>query len=86
LYQTVYDKTVTGSASTLYENCDRVSEKNLVEGDLVFFKINGDKISHVGVYLQNRHFVHASSHKGVIISSLDETYYKKYFYKGGKLK
>ncbi len=86
LYSKIYNKTISGSAASLFEGCKVVSEKNLEEGDLVFFKINSDKISHVGVYLKNRHFVHASVHKGVIISSLDEDYYKKYFFKGGKVK
>lgn len=86
LYQEVYKKTIAGSASSICSASESVSEKNLEEGDLVFFKINSDKVSHVGVYLRNRHFVHASTHKGVIISSLDETYYKKYFFRGGKVK
>ncbi len=82
----VYKKTVGGPASSIFESCEVVSQKNLKEGDLVFFKINSDKISHVGVYLKNNHFVHASTHKGVMINSLDEAYYKKYFYKGGRIK
>lgn len=86
LYDQVYKKKISGSASSIFGQCDAVNENKLEEGDLVFFKINGDKISHVGVFLQNKRFVHASTHKGVIISSLDEAYYHKYFYKGGKLK
>ena len=86
LYAQVYKKTISGSSSSLFSQCNPVSEKNLEEGNLVFFKINSDKVSHVGVYLKNHRFVHASTHKGVIISSLEEDYYKKYFYKGGKMK
>ncbi|HEU4717688.1 MAG TPA: NlpC/P60 family protein [Bacteroidia bacterium] len=86
LYSEVYGKTISGSAASLNDQCEEVKEKNLAEGDLVFFKIGSDKVSHVGVYLQNRHFVHASTHKGVMISSLDEAYYQKYFFRGGKLK
>jgi murein DD-endopeptidase / murein LD-carboxypeptidase len=86
LYRDVYSKPIAGSAASLYKLCDDLNEKNLNEGDLVFFKINSEKISHVGVYLRNRRFVHASTHKGVVISSLDEAYYKKYFFKGGKVK
>jgi hypothetical protein len=82
----VYNKTIGGPATAIFASCDVVSEKNLQEGDLVFFKINSDKVSHVGVYLKNRRFVHASTHKGVMINSLDEEYYKKYFYKGGRIK
>ncbi|MBI3511480.1 MAG: C40 family peptidase [Bacteroidetes bacterium] len=86
LYSNVYKKTISGSAASLNDACEKVSEKNLKEGDLIFFKINSKTVSHVGVYLQNRHFVHASSHHGVIINSLDEAYYTKYFFRGGRLK
>ncbi len=86
LYAQVYKKTIAGSAASLYKACNAVNEKKLEEGDLVFFKINSDKITHVGIYLRNRHFAHASTKKGVIINSLDEAYYKKYFFKGGKVK
>lgn len=86
LYSTVYDRSLTGSSSSIWKLCDPVDNSKLQEGDLVFFKIGSDKISHVGVYLQNRRFVHASVKKGVMISSLDETYYKNYYYKGGRIK
>lgn len=82
----VFNKTVGGPSTAIFKSCNVISEKNLEEGDLVFFKINSDKISHVGVYLKNRRFVHASTHKGVIINSLDEAYYSKYFYKAGRIK
>ncbi len=82
----VFQKTVSGPSTAIFQSCNVISEKNLQEGDLVFFKINSDKISHVGVYLKNRRFVHASTHKGVMINSLDEAYYSKYFFKAGRIK
>ena len=45
----------------------------LRKGDLVFFRRN----SHVGVYLGNNQFMHASTSQGVTISSLDEDYWAK---------
>jgi lipoprotein Spr len=48
-------------------------------GDLVFFKIGKKKISHVGIYLRNNDFIHVSKSEGVIISSLNDTYYRHYF-------
>jgi lipoprotein Spr len=86
LYSSVYKKTISGTSSSLYEQCKTVSKKELEEGDLVFFKIDGDKISHIGVYLQNNKFVHATTKKGVMIDDLDEAYYRKYYYKAGRLK
>lgn len=58
--------------------------RDLEEGDLVFFKIHSRIISHVGVYLSNGYFVQASSH-GVMISSLEERYWKRYFFAGGRI-
>jgi lipoprotein Spr len=61
-----------------------VRKDELQEGDLVFFKIHSRSISHVGIYLGNNKFAHASS-RGVAINSLDDGYYSRYFYKGGRL-
>jgi cell wall-associated NlpC family hydrolase len=54
------------------------SQDELKFGDLVFFKTRRRaRVSHVGIYLGERLFAHASTSRGVIVSSLDETYYKK---------
>lgn len=86
LYKEVYGKNFLGPAAALYNASKEVKEDELEEGDLVFFKINSEKVSHVGVYLQNSRFVHASTKKGIIISNLNEPYYRKYFFKGGRPK
>ena len=52
---------------------ERVRKRNLQPGDLVFFHL--DKSRHVGVYLGERRFVHASSSHGVMTSSLTESYW-----------
>lgn len=51
-----------------------VNAKRLAVGDLLFFKPDRNN-NHVGVYLGNQRFVHASSSKGVTISSLDNVYW-----------
>jgi hypothetical protein len=65
-----------------------VQKEELKPGDLVFFATSrrAKGVNHVGVYLGNRHFVHASCSNGVIISSLDEAYYRRTWVKGGKVK
>jgi murein DD-endopeptidase / murein LD-carboxypeptidase len=85
IYKDVYGKKVGGTAVDLEKMSDDVKESKLRQGDLVFFKIESTKVSHVGMYIANNHFVHASVKKGVIINSLDDKYYKKYFYKGGRI-
>ncbi|MGD0710496.1 MAG: C40 family peptidase [Bacteroidales bacterium] len=86
LYKDVYNLNLYRTAFDLTKNCDSVNKKDLKTGDLIFFKINSDKISHVGIYINDGKFIHASSAKGVIISDLNEAYYKKYFFSAGRLK
>ncbi len=86
LCKTVYNKTVEVPATKIYSACKPIPKDEIQEGDLVFFKIESEKISHVGVYLQNNKFIHASTKKGVIINDLNEAYYKKYFYKAARIK
>lgn len=74
-----------GNSADLYAQSRRLSRRELQYGDLVFFKINRKSVSHVGVYLENDRFVHASVSSGVMISDLNEDYWKKYFIGGGRI-
>lgn len=56
-----------------------VSLDELRFGDLVFFNTTGESPSHVGIYLEDDVFAHASVVEGVTLSSLQSTYYKKRF-------
>ncbi|NNF08238.1 MAG: hypothetical protein HKN21_15855 [Candidatus Eisenbacteria bacterium] len=57
-----------------------VSRKKLQVGDLVFFQ-TGIHVRHVGMYLGNQQFLHASSSKGVTISRMDTAYWSQRFWK-----
>lgn len=85
MYKQVYCITLNGGSRDIYPVTNPVEKNELKEGDLLFFKIKQGQISHVGIYLGNNKFAHASVKSGVIISDLDEEYYKRYFYKGGRI-
>jgi peptidoglycan DL-endopeptidase LytE len=66
----------------------RINREELQEGDLVFFNTRR-AFGHVGIYIGNNQFVHASSGKKareVKIDSLDKPYYSQRFIKAVRLK
>jgi murein DD-endopeptidase / murein LD-carboxypeptidase len=85
IYKDVYNIKLYRTAADIVKNCNLVKKKELKTGDLVFFKINNTKVSHVGIYIGHDKFIHASS-KGVMVNGLSEKYYTKYFYSGGRIK
>ena len=85
LYKNAFDIVLEGNSSDLFKRLKPLKKAELNEGDLVFFKIRKKMISHLGIYLGHNKFAHASLKQGVTISDLDDPYYKKYFYKGGRL-
>lgn len=86
IYLTVYKKTISSNTKDLVNEAKKIKESDLKEGDLVFFNTNGKSISHVGVYLQNHKFVHASTKKGVMVSDMNEPYFKKTYVSSGRVK
>ena len=84
LYSKVFNLTIKRNSRDIFSMVSPVNRDDLREGDLVFFKIHSRSISHVGIYLGNNKFAHASL-RGVAINSLDDDYYGKHFYKGGRL-
>ena len=61
-----------------------VERNELRAGDLVFFK-TGLSIRHVGVYLEHGKFLHASTSRGVMISALDDAYWKPRYWKAKRI-
>jgi lipoprotein Spr len=86
LLSTVFQRSFSGTSAQMYEHVKKLrSRSELREGDLVFFRIAHKRISHVGIYLDNDRFVHASTSSGVMISDLNEAYWKKYYAGAGRV-
>lgn len=61
-----------------------VAKSNLQSGDLVFFNTSGKGVSHVGIYIGSNNFIHTSSSRGVMTSSINDPYYWGSRYIGAK--
>ena len=90
IYREIYGKELARSAADMLKyNCKKIGRSKLREGDLVFFRTTKGKKNmptHVGIYLKNGRFIHVSSSKGVIVSSLSEPYYERTWLTGGRVK
>ncbi|WP_186788661.1 C40 family peptidase, partial [Salmonella enterica] len=64
----------------------RIDKDELLPGDLVFFKTgSGESGLHVGIYDTNNEFIHASTSRGVMRSSLDNVYWRKNFWQARRI-
>ncbi len=64
----------------------RISKSELKPGDLVFFKTGwGEDGLHVGIYDHNDLFIHASTSRGVMRSSLNNVYWRKVFWQARRI-
>lgn len=77
-------KTMPRTTSGLWRELKPVDAHDLQVGDVLFFEIEG-KMSHVGLYLGGRRFVHApSTGKTVTVASLDSAFYRRALIRGGR--
>lgn len=90
LYTYVYKKDLprTAQEMTLDKRLELFrSDENLREGDLVFFRLNDERIiTHVGIYLKNSKFFAANLVGGVEIANLKKPYWKNNFMAAGRFK
>lgn len=74
------------TAAKQYKTGYKVGRNNLKFGDLVFFRTTGGGgITHVGIYVGFDEFVHAASSSGIIISRLNNKYWKNRFAGGRRI-
>jgi len=81
-----YKVNLKRTAAEQYEQSEKIEWNNLKEGDLIFFKTEGrSRISHVGIYLANNKFAHASTSQGVTIGDLSDPYWQRRLYSMGRV-
>jgi len=86
IYNNVYGFSLNRSAYDIIQNVIKVPIEEAKFGDIVFFKIYKNRVSHVGIYLGDKKFIHASTQLGVRIDSLEMPYYRDRFYMAGRIK
>ena len=76
---------VPRTTGQLWSTAKPVGQQDLEAGDLLFFSIEG-KMSHVGLYLGERRFVHApQSGRSVTVASLDAPFYRSALIRAGRV-
>ena len=84
MLRNVYGIDVPRTAQEQYDFLKHIQNTDLREGDLVFFE-SGRSITHVGLYIANNKFVHASTSNGVTISDLTDNYWSKKYAGAGRV-
>lgn len=81
VYLTELEIKIPRNSAKQAEFCKRIKAKDVKPGDLVFFTTGSDhdRVTHVGMMLDDVSFIHASSSKGVVVSRMDNPWYSKRF-------
>jgi len=85
LEKEIYGVTLPRISRDQAKSVNKKNIDNLKEGDLVFFSFGGNDVDHVGVYLNNGFFVHASTNRGVIVDDLSLPAYQRVLVKSGSV-
>lgn len=83
-YRDVFGKKLPRSTALQGKAGRDVSRNNLKLGDLVFFQ-TGRRQRHVGIYIGNNRFMHASTSRGVMLSKLNSAYWAKHYWKARRV-
>lgn len=88
VYKSALDIKIPRNSAEQQRFCATISQSQLEVGDLVFFCTGRDKnrVSHVGIYLGDSRFIHASSSKGVVISSISDNYFTRTYHSSGHVR
>ncbi len=87
VYLSTYNFKLPRSSKEQQKFCKLIKKSQLRIGDLVFFATgkNKNKVSHVGLYIGDGTFIHASSSKGVVKSQLSQSYYQRTYHSSGRV-
>jgi hypothetical protein len=85
VYLSAYGITLSRISADQYKYARHIAPDALKEGDLVFFHIRGKGVSHVGIYLRNNKFIHASVRDGVRVDDLGMGFYRDHLIGGGRM-
>lgn len=83
LVRSTFDIELPRTTATQVARGVRISRDDLVPGDLVFFRRRG--VRHVGVYLGGGEFIHASSSRGVTVSTMESGYWDRYYWQSRRI-
>lgn len=81
VYQKVAGVKLPRNSAKQSEFCKSLKKKDVHPGDLCFFATgkDPDKISHVGIMVDDKNFIHSSTSKGVVVSDITQPYYVRTF-------
>lgn len=87
VYEDVAGAKLPRNSAKQAEFCESLRDEDVAPGDLVFFATgkDPDRISHVGIMLDEENFIHASTSKGVVISKVTANYYMRTFMMFGRV-
>lgn len=83
-YRDVFRLALPRTAGEQAERGQEIARASLKSGDLVFFNTGRSK-KHVGIYLADDQFIHASVSKGVTLSSLDDAYWQERYWQSRRV-
>lgn len=86
VYKERYKITLHRTANEMQQDVTFIDRKQLQQGDILFFTNSNGKVAHVGLYLKDATFVHASTSSGVVLSRFDTGYWSKRLYRCGRVK
>jgi probable lipoprotein NlpC len=88
IYKEVYDINLSHSGVAMFHQMKQLVRKSekLQEGDIMFFRKRGNRITHVAMYLRDGKFIHAATvGRGVVVDDLRTPYYRRTYMMAGRV-